>query len=377
MKTHGETLSTLLTERGIDRRDFIHILVERGISDQTAKTFLKKETVEIKAHYLSLICRLFGFVPEQFGHNSDVFTTKYSIAKETEMYSYNFKNEGDKEYRPYIENFFKAINEHLLVAHKKINICEYISRNKGFELRESSKYFHEQALRYYKLLEVALSIKGSLRYNRIAQLPLGCEVTSFEAAVWVYLEEVNIDNLLHLCRCMYEFPYQCNFFIISKPYRTYTYYLVDDYLSMTEYYRFDKNGVSIPDTLFVNTFNPEDKKSTNFRYFSACQTEFETIADTTINKANKLTVNIIRKNLFEFEAYLERSHTHCLNQIDKCTAALFNTIEKFGSQPKAINEKLLELEREEGLLRERLSKLKEKSIAITEIINQPIPPRVK
>jgi hypothetical protein len=75
--------------------------------------------------------------------------------------------------------------------------------------------------------------------------------------------------------------------------------LVDDNVTLTEYHRFDRSGIPMPDTLFVNTRNPFKKESIGGTYFESCFDEFERIINNQNNAECRLTHHLMKQKVYE------------------------------------------------------------------------------
>lgn len=291
----------LLEAKKIEQKDFRRIFQQAtDCSPNTAARFFQPNAKPIDKSDLCLICSLFGFKPEDFGYPHDLFTTEYSGSKEAEVHSYNFKEEGNKEYRPYIENFFRSVREHLLTAEKSVHICDYIAKMRGISQKEHLKFFNEQDALYYRSMEARLAEKQFL-YQRIVQLPLGVDITDFEEAVAMVVDQLFPDMVRHFYHCLVEHHRISHFYVILRPYRLYTYYISDRKTIMTEYPRFDKNGIPIPDLFFVNHQNPFDAHAVGSKYIDSCLDEFERAIQHPNNIRHRLTPTFIVRALYHLK----------------------------------------------------------------------------
>ncbi len=253
---------------------YYSIMRDAGYSPNTYKKFIDpKEVNRIQKHHLCLISSLFGCTPQLFGYERNYFKSGFSKKEDTELYCYHELKEEDKDYKPFVINFFNVVNTYLLNVEKRLYISDYFVKVRGIEQKDGSDYFHARDQEYFLNQEKRLE-ETRFTYKRIAQIPLESDIHTFEAATEFVLEEMFPDTFGHICRCIKKHPDLFEFYILMKPYRLNTFYMVDDKVVLTEYLRFDRSGTPIPDTLFVNKANPDHKEEVGSMYFDSCLYEF-------------------------------------------------------------------------------------------------------
>lgn len=337
-------LSELLEQNAIGRQEYHEIMSNAGYrSPNTRNSFLdRREKPEIPKSDLCLICSLFGLRPEEFGYPSDYFTSRYSKA-EAQVYCYNDYREGESNNRSFTENFFHEVNKHLLRVEHELLICDYLDKVRGIGQKENMDYYHARDTEYYHALETRLAEKikeqKPVSYKRIIQVPLGVQVPDFESAVKFVLEEMFAESFEHFCKCLRDFRKHCEFVVVQRPFRLHTFYLVDAEVVLTEYHRYDRFGIPMPDTLFVNVRNPSDPNAVGSIYTRACLKEFRRLLNSPSNKGCKLTKYIIINSVLEMEQQIGEEMTTLAARLDAEDAMI----------QSEIGGKQLRLDLEEGI----------------------------
>lgn len=247
---------------------------------------------------ICLLCTLFGFSPTAFGWPENAFLPEPSVAGSGHPQDTVFSNEsavsGGKDQSDYIQQFFEAINRFLLQTERSLFVCDYIAARQGIKQKAPLEQYFEQDRLYFSQIEKRLAGQ-QFQYHRIIQLPLGSAVRNLNEALELVAEELLPDTFAHLCRCLRDHPELCHFYVVIHPFRLYTYYVVDQQTILTEYPRFDKSGVPVPDLLFVNHSSPDNPEAIGSRYIRSCLLEFRRMAEAKSNHRNRLT----RTSLFE------------------------------------------------------------------------------
>ncbi len=295
-KSQGTRFHEFLQEHNISDEQFHTIMKKMGLSRNTAQSFISKEMNDMRAPNICLLQNLFGVPPSMFDLEDDFFNSEYSY-NEGELYCFNYKKEESDTYRPFVENFFRAVNKYLLSAQKRLCVSDYFVKNQGLVTKEHLSFYKEKSRIYFERLEHKISENPKFEYKRIVQLPLHFDPRADPARFVV--EGMLPEAFGHFARCLQQFPDQCSFYIITKPFRLYTYYLVDDNVTLTEYHRFDRSGIPMPDTLFVNIRNPFKKESIGGTYFESCFDEFERIINNQNNAEARLTHHLMKQKTYE------------------------------------------------------------------------------
>ncbi len=293
-RNDGARLAELIAQKNISTPIFYSILAQFGYASRaTQSKFISAQTKQIPKNDLCLICSLFGFRPENFGYPPDYFKTRFSH-REASLFCYNNRKEGDAAYRPFIERFFEEVNIYLLKVEQELLVCDYLDKVRGIEQKENTVYFHQRNTEYYHALETHFAKKlkdnpqNAIAYKRLIQMPLGAPANSFEDALEFVIEEMFPESFAHLCRCLRDYKKNCAFYVVVKPFRLHTTYIVDGKVALTEYNRYDKQGIPIPDTLFVNISEPADEDAVGSIYLNSCLDEFERMMHS--NTENRLTI---------------------------------------------------------------------------------------
>lgn len=304
-RNDGARLAELIAQKNIPLPAFYSILAQFGYASRaTQSKFIAAQTLHIPKNDLCLICSLFGFRPEDFGYQPDYFKSQYSH-KDAALFCYNHRKEGDKEYRPFIERFFEEVNIYLLKVEQELLVCDYLDKVRGIEQKENKVYYHQHNMEYYEALEGHFAKKtkenpeSPIAYKRLVQIPLGAQVSSFEEALDFVIEEMFPESFAHLCRCLRDFKTQCEFYVVVKPFRLHTTYIVDRKVALTEYHRYDREGTPIPDTLFVNIREPGDDEAVGSIYLNSCMDEFERMKYS--NRNSRMTIPNVINSIFSMQ----------------------------------------------------------------------------
>lgn len=327
--SHGLLFRNYLQSRGISDEAYYEVMRKVGLARNTAQSFLLPDTAEIRVPNICLLHTLFGVEPERFGLPPDIFSTRYSL-KEAEVHCFNFGKGGISNYKPFIENFFNSINEHLLSVRERLYVCDYIAKIRGLALKEHNGFYRAKSTQYFENLEKIIPARN-IQYWRIAQMPLDYErqlsewkavleqyapshpipSNPLEDAVAFLLEGMFPETIGHFYRCLRDFPGNCQFYVILQPFRLHTFYLADRTVSLTEYHRYDKSGIPVPDTLFINKCsspsvnNPFDPgasdESVGTKYFESCLEDFTRHIEMPHNCNNRLSAALLVKCLYTLE----------------------------------------------------------------------------
>jgi transcriptional regulator with XRE-family HTH domain len=176
-KTQGTRFHEYLQEREITEEQFHAMMKKMGLSRNTAQSFISKEMNDMRAPNICLLQNLFGVPPSLFGLEDDFFTSEHSY-NEGELYCFNYKKEESDTYRPFVENFFRAVNQYLLSAQKRLCVSDYFVKNQGLVTKEHLSFYREKSKEYFKKLEEKISQNPKFEYKRIVQLPLNFDLAS-------------------------------------------------------------------------------------------------------------------------------------------------------------------------------------------------------
>lgn len=308
-RNDGARLAQLIAQKDINHATFYSLMAQFGYASRaTQGKFISAQTKVIPKNDLCLICSILGFRPEDFDYPPNYFKSSYSN-KEAALFCYNNRKEGDKAYRPFVERFFEEVNIYLLKVEEELLVCDYLDKVRGIERKENMIYYHQHNTEYYESIEKHFAQKmerhpgKSIRYKRLIQIPLGAKVDHLEEAIEFVIEEMFAESFAHLCRCLRDFKKQCEFYVVIKPFRLHTYYLVDGKVALTEYHRYDKKGTPIPDTLFVNISDPGDEEAVGSIYLRSCLDEFERMKNA--NLSARLTVPNMLNGVISLETKIK------------------------------------------------------------------------
>jgi hypothetical protein len=372
--THGSLFKQYLQSKDISDEAYYEAMRKMGLARNTAQSFILPSTEEIRTPNICMLQALFGVPPEHFGLPADIFRTTYS-PKPAEVYCFTFRKEGDNNYRPFVENFFRSVNEHLLSAQERLYVCDYIAKIQGLALKEHVKFYTEQSLIYFEALERILA-ERKINYWRIAQMPLDYErqsqergavfqkfaaspsfdQTPLEEAAEFWFEGMFSGTVGHLYRCMLRHPNQCQFYILLKPFRLHTFYLVDHKVCLTEYHRYDKTGIPVPDTLFVNQCDPVVGET----YFESCLQDFERHISTPANRHFRLTDALFLKCAYALEAKLKAAIGNIAEQLREEGENIRQTLRSGGHISAANLQRQHDLEDTQNTLQNRLRRTQKK-----------------
>jgi hypothetical protein len=357
-KTDGTILLELLAARDISSREFKRIYkAKAACAENTANHLLQKDTTVINPPTLHLICSLFGFSPTDFGYAANAFESEHSISNDREVYSYNYRDEGNLAYRPYMENFFRTVNKHLLLTKNTLRISDYIGKFAGIRQNEHIDYYTREATAYFHKIETRLAAT-QFTYSRIFQLPLGSKIDDARSAKQYVVETLLPSTFAHLCRCLYHHENQCAFYIVPRPFRMYSYYLIDESTIITEYNRFDKDGVPVPDLLFVNMALAGNDNGVGNVYIKSAVDEFDRMVNQ--NKQYGLNAYSFCTAVFELKSKREESKKSLVQEISlvkQQLEPLHPGLTEYFEKTRLIEDLLLQLNRLEGqiqLLDEKL-----------------------
>lgn len=317
-KGDGAQLLELLHARNVEATMFFKIMSENGYRSQnTQRKLISRDTVNIKKSDLCLICSLFGFAPEEFGYPADYFKSEYSN-KDAGLYCYNTRREGMKEYRPFLENFDREANRHLLSATEELLVCDYVDKTRGIGLKENVNFYHEKAASFFDRLEQRLSKISSLKYIRLLQVPLGAKANGFEEGLSIILQDLFLEHFAHICRCLQNHSDQCSFVVVTCPFKLHTYFVVDNRVALTEYHRYDVNGIPTPDMLFVNMRDPHNRDAVGSVYINSCRDEFHRMLESRFNLDGKISKPRLIRGMFKLEKNLREKLGQLENELDHC-----------------------------------------------------------
>lgn len=312
----GQQLRKLLLERAITQEQFRKKWTEKtGQAPNTVAKFLKEDTPSFSPGDLCLICSVFGFRSADFGRPADFFRSDYSSQiVDAEVYCYNDMQEGDLNYRPYPENFFKAVERNLLMVRRSLWVSDYFAKIKGLALKTEMDFYHKRNSAYYLELEKRME-KHRFEYKRIFQLPLGTQISSPEQAIETVILGMFQEDFEHFLRCLKNFGDCCEFHVVANPFRLHTFFIVDGEIALTEYNRFDKNGVAVPDTLFINRTDPGNPRAVGSIYLRSCIFEFQRILNMESDRKYLLDLPVLVQTTLLFHDKLVDLRTKLLAEI--------------------------------------------------------------
>jgi len=307
MRNDGARLAELIAKKNIGTPVFYSILSQFGYASRaTQGKFIAAKTKLIPKNDLCLICSLFGFRPEDFDYPPNYFKSQFSH-KESALFCFNHRNEGKIGHSSFIEKFFEEVHKYLLKVEEELLICDYLDKVRGIEHKENIVFYHEHNIEYYEVLEKHFAKKlkeeKPVKYKRLIQLPLGAPVSTFEEAVEFIIEEMFPESFAHLCRCLRDYKKHTEFYVIMKPFRLHTTYIVDGNVALTEYHRYDKKGIPVPDTLFVNIREPMDDEAVGSIYLKSCLDEFERMKNS--ERGNRLSIPSLIKCTFSLNTKIQ------------------------------------------------------------------------
>ncbi len=168
-----------------------------------------------------------------------------------ELVTFDIRRADDKIYNEtFLGKYFSKLQEYAGRSRKDLLILDYLAHHRGFNAIESKELTRSYA-QYFRLIEKQV-MKKNLSYTRIMQLPLG-EPGDLprQELVNKCVELMFLETLEHVKRLLES---DCNFrlYILGAPLRPYSYVIVDSTYLLSEYDRYNKAGLSLPDHIIVN-----------------------------------------------------------------------------------------------------------------------------
>lgn len=254
---HGKMLRGLLDMHPMDIATFADLLEVRSLS--TVYKMFEEENIG-KAR-LCLICTLFNVSPVYFKKPENYFEPLVERAaqiEENRLIAYNYSEGGRVNYTDFVQDYFKVFTEIATKAQKSFYILDYIGSKEGIPLKGNIGNYHNENQEFFRNLEnhikATSKINENFKYVRICQPPLNHKdkLKTFEERVEFLVESLFLETFEHFCYCYEKLEAQFKLYILPNPLRLFSYYIVDEQFSISEYLRFDEKGVALPDLLFVD-----------------------------------------------------------------------------------------------------------------------------
>jgi len=275
---HGERLKKLIEDtEGMTINRFAELIKDEVSSPSTIYNLFKTET--ISQAKLCLFCSIFNVSPSYFGKPENYFSPPKEVirrAGENRFISHNFTKQGKEGYPEFVKKYFGVFKNYTLKAQQSLYILDYLARREGIHLNDNLGVYHSENEVYLKELEdhIEKNCTSDFKYIRICQLPLNYQsllkkneqkgetvgyeriisnnIIPFEESVEFVVESLFPETFKHFCNCFEHFADHFQLYVIRPPLRLFSYYIVDEKYSISEYLRIDEKGIPLPDILFID-----------------------------------------------------------------------------------------------------------------------------
>lgn len=166
-----------------------------------------------------------------------------------------------RDYHEYLKLYFQTIGKEIAKVQSSITIVDYIKNNfqsaNDYLLSEYSETYHGLYADYLQQIEKRLLLlkqnNQKIQYNRFYQTPLGDirkEVFGGDK-ILCGVDMIYSETIKHFIR-LWKAGIEAKMFLLPKAVRPTSYMLIDDQMILSEYVKYDKDGFSRPDILFVD-----------------------------------------------------------------------------------------------------------------------------
>jgi len=162
-----------------------------------------------------------------------------------------------------IDNYFDTRTNFIRMASRSIyslhylpnkHVLKFLSEDEEEVARASAEYLEKKYRAYYK--EVEARIAAGVYHTCVLQLPTGVRDEAVSQG-YQHMLEVAVDLLYKQTVSHYTNSWLIddtlfNLYVIPEAFVSYSYSIIDDKNILSEYFRYDEEGVTYPDELYVN-----------------------------------------------------------------------------------------------------------------------------
>lgn len=173
------------------------------------------------------------------------------LEKVIDLVAFDIRQIADKEYyEKTLTKYFLSMEKYVRLARENIVVLDYLAHHRSFNAIKDPELARSYES-YFKVIEGQVIERG-LFYTRIMQLPLGeIKALSRDELIYRCVELMFSETLEHIKR-LYDSTCDFQLYILGTPLRPYSYMIIDNMYLLSEYERYDRSNVSLPDHLIVD-----------------------------------------------------------------------------------------------------------------------------
>ena len=247
----GENLRKFLSIREIKIKHFADLEVTP--SRATISRDLEEPKIELK--YRLLYAYVLNIHVDSFTEGKMISLTK-GLA---EVISTSLVK--DRNYHKYLKLYFKTIENEIKKVNSSITIVDYMKNNfqsaNGYLRSEYAKTYHPLYSSYLEQIEDRLlflkSHNQKIKYHRFYQVP----VREIRGDVFggdkilCGIDMIFSGTIKHFIR-LWDAKVDAKMYLLRNAIRPTSYLMIDDKVILSEYIKYDEDGFSRPDILFVD-----------------------------------------------------------------------------------------------------------------------------
>ncbi|MEM6966784.1 MAG: hypothetical protein AAF573_18615 [Bacteroidota bacterium] len=242
--------------------DLVKVYAELlGMNKKDLIEFLKYPS-RLKKKDFAALYGLLGVLPTDLGIDDvhlDISKNK-SLEPQNKFFCFSIWKRDNLAEEEFIEKYFDAIITTLKKAEKKILINDFLINTSNMLSGKLKKKFFKGYENYYRALEAQTK---NLKYQRVISLPIELSKTTLGT------ENNRIKLLEKLISILFKSTFkhiitsfenaQFELYALPIPKRNFSFLLIDDQYVLSEYYRIRREGLAVPDMLFIEKVDKERK----------------------------------------------------------------------------------------------------------------------
>lgn len=251
LKQNGISIAQISSDLGIPRSTLNN---RTGLSKSElfylAYLIKNKYKVEISLPVDSLIY--------DFGRNGSSYE---------KLLSFNVDNVSESDLKTFLTSYFSIIRNELVKIKTSYVSIHYFVIFESVNRKWNQENYEKEDQEYFALLEQQLSDNTTAKYTRILNLPIQFKSNNigiYDSATYKYGRKLVdaelkyvIQNMLnkpfeHVVKCFIKFQDRFELIVTKNPFRLYNTYIINENIILTEYYRYDVNGIPRFDLLFLD-----------------------------------------------------------------------------------------------------------------------------
>lgn len=308
IESHGEKLINILKNE-MPRFSRKAVADDLGITTSVLYKLFKKEKFS-KAE-IALVHLLFNIPTSTFDMPNSAFSTQLEGwnygENNIDIITINstVKSPMDSD----IKNYLEKVVDILRSAKQNVKVVNLLSAHRD----HSSTYAQSKYQLYYDdmvyIFKNILVENPNFKYTRILQLPfwyfgiLRPKIDDIRSILHVAISLMSVEKFEHLINCFHELDSAFQLRVMKDLIRPSSYMLIDENISVTEFYRYDKNKQDLPNILYIDRINSHSNNNGVNHAIKSMHEEFDFFANANKSRFATSSSRAITIDLFRDAFY--------------------------------------------------------------------------